>query len=57
MKRNAEPTLRKCWSLLVGTTLMLPCFATAQAAEMSGSDVADGQYAIRETPLDRKSVV
>ncbi len=49
--RNAEPTLRKCGSILIGNTLTLLCFATAQAAEMSRSNVADGQYGIRETPI------
>ena len=57
MKRNAEPTFKKCWLLLVGTTLMLLCFATVQAVEMSHSDVADGQYAVRETPFPLPSSI
>ena len=51
MKRNAEPTFRKCWLLLTGTTLILLCFANIQAAELSRSEVADGQYGVRETPI------
>ncbi len=51
MEANAEPTLRKCWSILTGTTLILLCFVTIHAAEMSRSAVADGQYGVRETPI------
>ncbi len=51
MIRDAGPTFRKCWSILIGTALIHLCFATAQAAEMSRSAVADGQYGIRETPF------